>query len=124
MYCKKCGKENSESALYCDACGENMSDTGNSQNSNAPLYYAKEKNEGLGVVLSFLWVGLGHLYAGMITRGILLFFVYIILVGVGFFLLFPLIFAFILWIWSLFDVYNKIKFYNAELRRTGGNPPW
>lgn len=128
MYCQKCGKENPDGTAYCEACGENMSSSGNgtanSQNFNAPQYYAREKSEGLGVVLSFLFVGLGHLYAGLISKGILLLFVFIVLMASSIFLLFiPAIIAFILWIWSLYDVYSKIKFYNAELRRTG-NPPW
>lgn len=135
LYCTRCGKENSDDASYCGSCGNRMggSETNpmNSQNAYMMYYDSRAKNEGLGVIMSFFFVGLGHLYAGKITAGLLLILASILLISlVSVALLFSIslffvsaALLFILWIWALYDVYTKIKLYNAELRRTG-NPPW
>lgn len=81
------------------------------------------KSAGIGIILSFLFVGLGHLYAGQISKGIILFVVSVVLMTLSILFIFPLFAVFILWIWAMYDVNNTIKQYNQHIRNTG-NPPW
>jgi TM2 domain-containing membrane protein YozV len=68
-------------------------------------------------------VGLGHLYAGLITKGLLLIVAYFILLVIGALTIIGLILPLILWIWGLYDTNKTINRYNEQLRKTG-NPPW
>jgi TM2 domain-containing membrane protein YozV len=64
------------------------------------------------VLLGFLLAGVGHIYLGFITRGII-----ILIIGIAFgyvvssFVPFPLSWLLIgpYWIWQLVDVYNLYK---------------
>lgn len=87
------------------------------------MYSIPQKSTGIGIVLSFLWVGLGHLYAGQIGKGLGLMVAYIALLVISIFLLFPAIIALVLWLWAMFDTRDVINQYNEYTRRTG-NPPW
>lgn len=104
------------------------------------VYLAPQKSVGVGVVLSFLLAGLGHLYAEQIGKGLCLAIAYIALLTFTqiltltelltlepleftVFLLFTIIVAFALWLWALFDTREIINRYNRYTRRTG-NPPW
>lgn len=80
------------------------------------------KSTGLGLILSFLLAGLGHLYAGRINKGLGILVAYVLLWATYFFIITGLI-AFILWIWAMVDVYREINDYNEYLARTG-HPPW
>jgi len=82
------------------------------------------KNAGLAAVLAFLLPGLGHIYLGLITKGIL----YIILTcvlwvggvltfGIGF------IVYIIFWIWQIYDAYKLGNQYNSAVQQTG-RAPW
>lgn len=81
------------------------------------------KSAGVGIILSIIFVGLGHLYAGLIGKGIVLLIVYVVLFAIGALTLFGLILPLILWIWGIYDTNKNIKIYNEQVRRTG-NPPW
>jgi len=68
--------------------------------------------------------GIGHIYLGNITRGIVILIVGIILLlasavtfGIGLIILIP--FA----IWVVFDSRKQCKYYNDHLEQTG-RPPW
>ena len=137
MYCRKCGKDNPDHAAYCGDCGANLNGSSSPPQGvgygNNNLYgVAPQKSAGLGIVLSVICVGLGHLYAGAISKGLILMVLYTILVSIAFLSLIILnaplmiilfISSLILWIWSIYDTNNLINQYNQHIRNTG-NPPW
>lgn len=142
MFCGKCSKENSDESKFCVECGEPMSDSStkniSSPNNNnpAPNYGhspnqrpAQWKSEGTTLILTIIlgifgFGGIGHIYLGNITRGIVILIVGIILLGVaivtfgiGLVILIP--FA----IWVVYDARKQCKHYNDHLEQTG-KPPW
>lgn len=132
MFCTRCGAENPDGALYCVSCGNETKGSqgkyGSAEvhrDSAAPI----QKSVGLGLVFSALIVGLGHLYAEKIGMGIILLFIYAILMaGMTFVLsvfmnIIFLLLAVALWIWALYDVRDTIKEYNKRSRSSEG-PPW
>lgn len=128
MFCPKCGKDNPDDSAHCGSCGANLSGSAPASQAayggNNVYAAAPQKSTGLGIVLSIIWVGLGHLYAGQIGKGIMLMIVYIVLFALSPFTLFITAFvAFILWLWSIFNVNKLINEYNQHIRSTG-NPPW
>ena len=131
MYCQKCGKETDSNAAFCSSCGAPTDGSGGSYNAppnygpnnGNPYIYAPQKSTGVGIILAFLIAGAGHMYAGKIAEGIGILILYIVLIFAGFMFIIPLIIAFILWIWNMYDANKKINEYNECIRRTG-NPPW
>lgn len=126
MFCPQCGKENQEGTTYCGSCGYNIgvpgANPGYSQSNT--VYIAPQKSTGLGIILSVICVGLGHLYAGLITKGLLLIVVYTVLWVLMFFTFFiTAIIAIVIWIWAIYDTNKSINQYNEHVRKTG-NPPW
>ena len=137
MYCSKCGKDNPDDAVFCRDCGASLNGSrstspGAAYGNNNIYAVAPQKSTGLGIILSILYVGLGHLYAGAITKGILLIVIFTLLgsamlvslVIYSIFSMFILVIvALILWIWSIYDTSKMINQYNQHIRSTG-NPPW
>ena len=126
MFCPHCGENNPFDANYCKNCGTNLNSNvsaGQSIPNSTIMYAIPQKSVGVGIVLSFLCVGLGHLYAGLIGKGLGLLVLYIVLLFLTPVLYITLIIAFVLWIWALFDVRNTINEYN-DLTRNTGRPPW
>ena len=86
--------------------------------------YAPQKSTGIGIILAFIIPGAGHMYAGKISEGIMIFIIYVVLMAIGWiFFFFTWIIALVLWIWNIYDANKKINEYNECIRRTG-NPPW
>ena len=133
MYCQKCGKEMPDDATYCSSCGASTNESRGPSYTAPPNYgpnygnsnaYAPLKSTGVGIILAFIIPGAGHMYAGKIPEGIMIFILYVILMSVGwFFLFFTWIIALFLWIWNIYDANKKINEYNNCIRQTG-NPPW
>lgn len=98
---------------------------GQPQPYGQPMYVpAPMKNAGLAAVLAFLLPGLGHIYLGLITKGILyiiltfvLWVVGVLTFGIGF------IVYVIFWIWQIYDAYKLGNQYNSALQQTG-RAPW
>jgi TM2 domain-containing membrane protein YozV len=82
-----------------------------------------EKSAGVAVILSFLIAGLGQMYNGEITKGLLLLVLYIVLAVGGFFFCIPYLGVLVLWIYGMYDAYTRAEEYNRQLRATG-RPPW
>ena len=78
------------------------------------LYESNKKSPGLALVLSLILPGLGQIYNGQAGKGIGMLILYIIMC-VLFFLLIPLLIAFIIWIWAMVDAYKTAKNYNMAL---------
>ena len=76
-----------------------------------PVAVVNAKTPGLAVLLSFLWLGAGHLYAGRTTEGV-------VLLGVNFFLVLFLLVPLIGWVlsplaWLGLFMYSAISSSNA-----------
>jgi len=74
-----------------------------------------EKSPGLAAVLSFFWAGLGQIYNGEISKGIVMMVAYVVscilmAAVIGFFTT-P-----ILWIYGMVDAYKTAEKFNAGLR--------
>ena len=73
-----------------------------------------KRNPGVAAVLSFFWCGLGQIYNGQILRGILLMFLYGLLIAVALayssdFGVVLFVFPFVLWIMGMVDANNTAK---------------
>ncbi len=127
MFCPHCGENNSFDANYCKKCGANLNSDVRVEQSipnSTIMYTIPQKSVGVGIILSFLCVGLGHLYAGLIGKGLGLLVLYIVLWILSPFTLFISgIIAFVLWLWAIFDTRTIINEYNNYTREIG-NPPW
>jgi TM2 domain. len=132
LYCQKCGKETDDNAAFCSSCGASTNGPGGPSNNAPPSYgpnygntntYAPQKSTGVGILLAFLIPGAGHMYAGKITDGIVIFILAVIIGIAGWLFFFPYIIALVLWIWNIYDANKKINEYNNCIRQTG-NPPW
>lgn len=158
MYCPNCGKDSVEGAKFCESCGATLPadqtaqaadqqyaqtssqqappygqpQYGQPQTYGQPMYVPVPlKNAGLAAVLAFLWAGLGHIYLGMITKGILYMVLYIVLwivagaltvVTLGFGVI-AFIIPLIFWIWQIYDAYKMANQYNSSVQQTG-RAPW
>lgn len=71
------------------------------------------KNPGLAAVLCFFYTGLGQIYNGQIGKGILLFLIRLVS-DCLFFLIFPLAFSFLLWIYGMYDAYKSAERINTR----------
>ncbi len=102
-FCAECGSQISGNAVMCPKCG-------------APVKGAVgigAKNPGTAAVLSFFWTGLGQIYNGEISKGILLMIVQavnvlLMLVIIGF-ITFP-----IMWVYGIWDAHKRAQEINAQ----------
>ena len=139
-FCPNCGasvKPQEES--FCPKCGNKIIGNGSCPNCNSPQSNQRQQNnpnqmrqrpyewksEGTTLILTVLLGiiglgGIGHIYLGNITRGIVLLIIGIVLViitlatiGIGLIALIP--FA----IWVVFDARSKCRYYNDYLEQIG-----
>ena len=101
-YCSNCGSEIDEKAEICPKCGVRVR-----------AVRAEVKSAGIAAIASFFFPGLGQIYNGEILKG----FMFMIIGGVFFLLIFVLI-GFILyplfWIFNIYDAYKTAERINAE----------
>lgn len=137
MYCTKCGINiEDESTKFCPKCGSsvenNSTETSKESTPNTnPTRLQRQpewKSEGTTLILTIIlgifgFGGIGHIYLGNITRGIVILVVGIVLLlvaiitfGIGLIVLIP--FA----IWVVFDARKQCKYYNDHLEQTGKTP--
>jgi len=98
------------------------------------------KSAGIAAILAVLIPGLGHIYLGKITEGIVYLVLGVIILGmggavavflgvatggvgylIGLGIIAVLYLAF--WAWQIYDAYNKSNQYNASIQQTG-RAPW
>jgi TM2 domain-containing membrane protein YozV len=152
MYCPNCGKDSPPGAKFCESCGTILPSSQNGQAAGQqyaqapppgearpyapPPQYGEPqygqpmyppvplKNAGLAAVLAFLITGLGHIYLGMVTKGILYLILGIVLIVISPFTLFiSLIIYVIFWLWQIYDAYKRANQYNSTIQQTG-RAPW
>lgn len=113
MICPNCKNQISDSSKFCPICGitvqvgndyGNNSNTTNNYQNNFNTLKTGKKSPILALVLSLLIVGLGQLYLGKASKGLLMFglavFFSFISLGIGWFAVA---------IWSAVDAYNTAK---------------
>ncbi len=88
--CRECGSILTPPGNVCPACHVSQQP----EPQQPVQYFVPLKSKGIAVLLTFLWLGAGHLYAGRIATGIPLlvidaFLVLIALTGIGFIIAFP-----------------------------------
>lgn len=128
MFCPNCRNEMDDQTDFCPKCGYDLV-----RGSRPSRACSKEKNVGVGIVLAFVIVGTGYMYAEKIGKGLCIFAGGIIISAFAALFLSEstapiigvlLMVAYVaIWIWSIYDTRNTIRRYNDELIRTG-DPPW
>jgi len=141
MFCKKCGKDNSEGTAFCIACGDNLNTAPApqrqpaSQASYPPGYTPKSKTVALCLALIpgiLLCLPVHRFYMGkvgtniiMITLGILfwvnywLFWIFIWFYGIGLIFSYCFLFSIAVFIWMIMDCVNIT---NGKLTDAAGYP--
>lgn len=157
--CPRCQYENAPDARFCSNCGQALQPAQGGAAPAPPPYeprygppyaaqgqysMAMQKEPGIAAIIAlvgglFGLMGLGHIYVGLVARGLIImvcgialwalsiasFFLGIITIGGGLWVLgFVLvIISFALLIWQTYDAYRAAMDYNAALRATG-RAPW
>jgi TM2 domain-containing membrane protein YozV len=75
---------------------------------------SQEKSPLVALLLSFLISGLGQIYNGSTSKGIIMVVVYVVCWASGA-LVIPLIVLFILWVWGMVDAYSEANTINESL---------
>lgn len=75
----------------------------------------KIKDPAIAAILSFLISGLGQIYNGDITKGILIFIVQILQIVLGSVIYITYVTFFIVWIWAIYDAYGGAKKINQRI---------
>ena len=131
-FCENCGANKGKESNFCSKCGAGVKpqqNTPQQSNPNRMIQRPYEwKSEGttlvLAIILGILGLcGVGHIYLGNVTRGI-------IVVIVGFVLLIIAMLSFgigliiyvLFLVWTVRDARNKCKFYNEYLEKNQRPP--
>ena len=124
MFCSGCGRQMDAGQQFCAGCGAKnpaiqptsmVASAGTAMAPAQQIIVVAEKSPGLAAVLSFFWAGLGQIYNGEISKGIVMMVAYavscvLMAIVVGFFTT-P-----ILWIYGMVDAYRTAEKFNAGLR--------
>jgi hypothetical protein len=160
-FCRKCGKEIETDARFCKFCGANQLVAPIQPTvppTPSPTIGLETKNSGLAAILALilgffgLW-GVGHIYVGKITKGIVLIILGVFIGGViGRFVGFGFLgsifvgisdpyyfrytpvaaivgiimwFAITIgcWLWQVYDAYKLAKYYNQYVQQNR-RAPW
>jgi TM2 domain-containing membrane protein YozV len=124
VFCPFCGTMVEENWRYCKRCGQYL--RGFLEVSETPVTLERSKDPTVALILALvpglfgIW-GIGHIYVGEITKGILLLFggiiLGIIMILFTFFCwIIILILGFFIWIWQAYDAYRIAKETQASPR--------
>ena len=124
-FCGQCGATLAAKFAPCPKCGYVKT----RYNPTVPPQGALYKNEGtaliLSIVLGLLGLnGIGQIYAGKVSRGIVIMIGSWVVIVVGIMTLGVGLIAYLaIFIWQIFDTKNLCKEYN-EFVSLNGRPPW
>lgn len=132
VFCPNCGANNDTGSKYCAVCGKefpnqnagfNPSDTTRSDPNSCCNTKYEEKSMALAVFFSILLPGLGVIYVGKTTEGLMMLILAVLCLFLGFIFVLPWFGCVVIWLVSL--VYTAVKAgeYNNKLSSTG-QPPW
>lgn len=127
MYCQNCGAQLPDSAKFCDRCGAKIGVQGSGPSTSEydmASIMVNKKSEALALILSLIIPGLGQIYIGQMSKGIMLVVAAIIIGVISAFLLFPIVIYLVLWIYGMYDAFKGAKEYNSYLLEHKGQPPW
>ena len=101
MYCDNCGAELADDAGFCSKCGNKIG-------------AKKHKNIYIAILLTFIFAGLGSIYAGNIKKGVILLgarFIFSLLGGLWniFFII-----ALLVWAFSFYEAYRDVQIANGR----------
>jgi TM2 domain-containing membrane protein YozV len=124
MFCSGCGRQMDAAQQFCPGCGLKnpavqptgmVATAGTGVAPAQQIIVVAEKSPGLAAVLSFFWAGLGQIYNGEISKGIVLMVAYVISC-LMMWVIVGLITTPILWIYGMVDAYRTAEKFNAGLR--------
>lgn len=107
-FCSNCGETIDKDAEICPACGVRQQE---------PNLFPSDKSPAIAAVLSFVIVGLGQVYNGQILKGIAFHIGmwFAVIFGVLFFwLIFPILIPFGLWLFNVYDAYDQAQKLNLR----------
>ena len=138
-FCTNCGTEVDVNAVTCTNCGVTLSASSNTQQQKSPTKFctncgseidinavvcpncgvstysgsiSQEKSTAVAIILNFFLPGLGHIYAGLTTRGLTFLILYIVS-AILVFLIVGIVLMIAVWIWALVDVSKCVNALNA-----------
>lgn len=170
-FCSQCGIALAADARFCEECGTQVIAMATTTTTHPERYspqaptqkpssaavtevqrsivvVAETKSGGIAIVLSFLWTGLGQLYAGRIARGLVMMMVTpgvwaigwfggfaafiggagsfvaktaqesATAAGLGFFGFVTAVLPFIWWLWGMIDAKNSCEAFNRRVERS------
>ncbi len=143
-FCPNCGKEVSQGTKFCANCGYDLSRAGPGISAGAlpqsppPTAYGFQvqgKDPTIATLLALIvgffgLFGIGHIYIGRTSRGVMFLVIGIVLLAlvfVGSLFIFCgvpfLVIGFFVWIYQALDADKLARQYN-EILQTTGSPPW
>lgn len=133
MYCQNCGTKTTGSEKFCPECGQPMGQGGQAPQGyveHRVVHQARRKEPIIAVVLNlFLFPGLGQIYAGKASRGLLVILLFwgsvalfmVTILSSGFNPI-VLIIMLIVGYWQVYDGYKCVAQYNKFLSTHGRAP--
>ncbi len=124
-FCPNCGAATAGEGAECAVCGSSLPQPCGGATAAASIL-ANKKSSGLTVLLSVLVPGLGHMYLGKGLAGAALLASSAAILATGWFLVLPEIWlaAVPVWLYGIYDGYQKCKRYNTYLLMNDGRTPW
>ncbi|WP_407377847.1 zinc-ribbon domain-containing protein [Methanobrevibacter sp.] len=101
MYCENCGAELPDNATFCSSCGKKIA-------------HGQNKNVYIALLLTFIFTGLGSIYAGNTKKGLILLGVRVLLIAIGVFVNIVLILAMLVWAYAYFEAYRDVQIANGH----------
>ena len=100
-YCTNCGEPIADEKKACTNCGKPCWKTETENGRSAEnIVYVKEKSTAAAIILSFLFTGAGQIYNGKLKKGLLM------MAGFWIGMVFFIVPAIIIWIYSMYDAYK------------------
>jgi len=115
--CASCGRAMTETHAFCPACGV-ARDFVTPMRAAAPQVLVESKSAGIAILLTFLWLGAGHLYLNRINSGLILlmgnlFLWILVMTFFGIIIAFPL--WLVLFIVTALRVADHVRSFNRRL---------
>lgn len=101
MFCDKCGTQLADNAAFCFNCGNQIK-------------IKKNKNIYIALILTFIFTGLGSIYAGNTKKGLILLITRISLSALMIFSSIFFVFSMIIWAYAFYEAYRDVQIANGH----------